>query len=107
MWYIDRMQIINTTPHSVSVNSTIIPSSGMLVRVSSVSQDAGEFAGIPLVRTCYGEVVGLPDEQDGVMYIVSGLVRAALPDRKDLASPAKLIRNDKGEIIGCGALEIN
>ena len=60
-----------------------------------------------MVRTCYGAVVGLPEEQDGVLYIVSGLVRAALPDRKDLASPAKLVRNDKGEIVGCEALEIN
>ncbi len=101
------MQIINTTPHAVSINGTVIPSSGMLVRVSSTSQEAGEFAGVPLVRTCYGAVVGLPEEQDGVLYIVSGLVRAALPNRKDLASPAKLVRNDKGEIVGCEALEIN
>ena len=102
------MQIINTTPHSVVINGETFPASGMLVRVASVSQDAGEFAGIPMVRTCYGEVVGLPEEKQGVvLYIVSSLVRAALPHRKDLASPAKLIRNEKGEIIGCGALEIN
>jgi len=42
-----------------------------------------------------------------VLYVVSALVRAALPARKDLASPAKLTRDGKGNITGCEALEVS
>jgi hypothetical protein len=44
---------------------------------------------------------------DGILYIVPGYVRTALPNRTDLASPTKLIRDGAGKIVGCGALEIN
>jgi hypothetical protein len=43
----------------------------------------------------------------GILYIVPGYVRTALPNRTDLASPTKLIRDGAGKIVGCGALEIN
>jgi hypothetical protein len=99
--------IINTTPHAINLPDRTIPPSGDIVRVSVKLADAGEFDGIPLVKGTYGEVTGLPPEKEGVMYIVSALVRAALPNRKDLASPAKLVRDDKGNITGCSALEIS
>ena len=99
--------IIKTTPHSINLPGMTIPPNGDIVRVSVALTDAGDFAGIPLVKGTYGEVTGLPPEKNGVLYIVSALVRAALPDRKDLASPAKLIRDEKGNITGCSALEIS
>ena len=101
------MTTINTTPHAINLPGLVIPPSGDVVRVSVKLTDAGNHNGIPLVRGTYGEVTGLPPEQDGVMYIVSALVRAALPHRKDLASPAKLVRDAQGNIVGCEALEIS
>ncbi len=101
------MAIINTTPHSINFPGLVIPPSGDVVRVSVSIADAGNHDGIPLVRGTYGEVTGLPPAQDGVLYVVSALVRAALPDRKDLASPAKLVRDEKGNITGCEALEVS
>jgi hypothetical protein len=95
------------TPHAINLPGLVIPPSGDVVRVSVELTDAGNHNGIPLVRGTYGEVTGLPPEQDGVMYIVSALVRTALPHRKDLASPAQLVRGCHGNIVGCEALEIS
>ena len=55
----------------------------------------------------YGKVSNLPEPKDGVLYIVSAAVRTALPERNDLASPAHLVRDEEGRIIGCLAFEIN
>ena len=66
-------------------------------------------AGVPVVTTRPGPVTGLPafeaDEDAG--YIVSSLVRLALPDRIDLFSPADLVRDAAGAVIGCRSLEGN
>ena len=99
--------IINTTPHSINLPGLVIPPSGAVVRVAVTLAEAGTYDGVALVRGTYGEVTGLPPQQDGVVYVVSALVRAALPHRKDLSSPAKLTRDEKGNITGCEALEIN
>ena len=55
----------------------------------------------------YGEVTGLPPEEEGVVLVVSGLVRAALPEREDLASPGGLVRDEKGRVVGCTHLVTN
>ena len=52
-------------------------------------------------------VSNLPEPKRGVIYIVPSHVREALPERGDLASPSKLIRNSVGHVIGCGALQVN
>ena len=63
--------------------------------------------GVGLYHTTTGEVVGLPDEQEGVLLIVPLMVRLARPDRLDLASPGALIRNEDGQPIGCDGLDLN
>jgi hypothetical protein len=100
-------KIINLTPHAVNIGDRVFPASGQLARVDVSLSPVGEHDGIPLVCGTYGDVTGLPPQQGDVIYIVSAMVRAALPHRKDLASPAKLIRNKAGKITGCAALEIN
>jgi hypothetical protein len=100
-------KIINLTPHAVNIGDRVFPASGQLARVDVSLSPIGEHDGIPLVCGSYGEVAGLPPQQNGVIYIVSAMVRGAIPHRKDLASPAKLIRDEAGKIIGCTALEIN
>jgi hypothetical protein len=68
---------------------------------------AGEADREPLVRGTYGQVIDLPDQQEGVLLVVSALVRAALPGRRDLASPADLVRDTVGRVLGCRALEVS
>src|SRR4030042_444641 len=59
---------------------------------------------IPTSRTEFGDVVGLSPQADGVYYIVSQLVKSTLPDRTDLLVPAELVRDERGNIVGCGSL---
>jgi hypothetical protein len=99
--------IINLTPHAVNIGSQTFQPSGKAARVAVTLATVGTIDGITLKRGTYGQVTDLPDAQDGTVYIVSALVRTALPDRKDLASPAELLRDEKGNITGCRSLEIN
>ena len=55
-------------------------------------------------KTGYGAVEGLPDQRDGVVYVVSVLTAQAAPDRKDLYIVDELVRDDMGRFIGCKAL---
>lgn len=109
------MEIINLTPHAIRIDfgtlespaeRSILPS-GIVARCSSVSAPAGSHDGVPLARTVYGEVVGLPEAVEGVLYVVSALVRSAAPHRVDVASPGDLVRDLAGQIIGCRNLTIS
>lgn len=62
-------------------------------------------SGIPIYEAVYGDVVGLPEEKDGVVYIVSGMVNAAAEGRGDVYSPGSLIRDDEGRPVGCRGLK--
>lgn len=102
----------NLTPHAISL---VIPSgdvftvepSGAVARCQTVQTPAGELSGVPLVHVEYGEVTGLPAPADGTLYIVSALVRSALPERLDLASPGDLVRDGLGNVLGCRNLVLN
>ena len=98
---------VNLTPHAINVKTREFPSSGLIARVSQTSKPAGVHDGIELVRANFGEVVDLPEQQAGVIFIVSAMVRSALPERKDLASPGEQIRDADGKIIGVKNLIIN
>ena len=102
-----QTSIVNLTPHPINIGERNIPPCGKVARVAVVHDDAGTHDGVALVRGTYGEVTGLPTPQAGALYIVSSLVRCALPHRTDLASPTKLVRDEQGRIVGCAALEVN
>ena len=105
------MKIYNKTPHAVH----IVDEKGQVVRtyekgdsqirlaVKTV-QDAPLADGTPTSRTNFGEPEGLPDFQEGTFFIVSQLVKSALPERTDLLVPAEVVRDEKGNIIGCKSL---
>ena len=108
------MKLINLTPHAVVLyradgTRETIPPSGTVARVSQVWIRVGTVAGVPVMTARQGQVTGLPafDADDGAGYIVSALVRIALPERIDLFSPADLVRDAAGAVIGCRALEGN
>lgn len=99
--------IVNLTPHIVRIHDadgnlivTIAPS-GVPARCSTQREQVGEVKGIPLYRTRYGEVTGLPDPEPGTILIVSGMVRAAVAHRTDLWQPGEAVRDAAGQVIGC------
>lgn len=105
------MKIINKTPHDVNVvdeKNNVLRTylrSDSQIRISSQIKRVG-FAddGTPLTVTEYGEAYGLPEYVDGVYYIVSALVKNALPERSDLLIPAEQVRDGAGMVIGCKSL---
>lgn len=104
------MKITNMTPHAVHIVDAsgmilrTIPASGNVVRLSVTTGNLGEWDGVPLTKTIFGEPVGLPDFVDDTLLIVSQLVKNALPSRHDLVVPAEVVRNADGVIVGCQSL---
>jgi len=110
----NNTQIINLTPHEVNLiteEATFSYPSQGVARCAQEDVECGsinfEDVTIPLLHTTFGDVTGLPDQEDGVFYIVSALVRAAVPNRSDVISPTRLVRNELGAIIGCGGFASN
>ncbi|MBY6274192.1 MAG: hypothetical protein CW346_18740 [Bacillaceae bacterium] len=106
----DRPIVCNLTPHEVVVmdraGETVIcrfPPSGTVARCTSQREVIGSINNIPINRTTFGAVSGLPDPEPGVYYIVSALVAQALPEREDLLIPDDTVRDEAGRIIGCRA----
>ena len=102
--------IINLTPHTIVIVSddgnvirTIDPS-GTVARVSAKTIRSGEFDGIPLTRTEFGEVVDLPGPTEDIVYVVSSLVASRVPERDDVLIPNESVRDEKGRIVGCRSL---
>ena len=109
------MNIINLTPHAIVVvvgdATTTFAPSGSVARCAAVSAPAGFFyigdIEVPLTNTAFGDVVGLPDAAPDTIYIVSALVRSAVPSRHDVASPGEPVRDAGGNVLGCRCLIIN
>ncbi len=108
------MAIKNLTPHKITVIKDdgteigLFPE-GIVARIKTKSVLAGKVHGFNLYKTEYGEVIDLPepaeDENGTIYYIVSALVKNALPNRKDLISPSQQVRDDQGRVIGCKGFE--
>lgn len=105
-------QLINMTPHPIHIVNMegqllkTIESSG-LIRLKASTVDAGfQVDGVNITTTQFGEPEGLPESEDGKFFIVSQIVKAALPERKDLLVPAEVVRDERGNIIGCASLGV-
>jgi len=107
------MAIVNLTPHMIVLVSDEdivthrFEPSGVTARCAVVSTAAGAHDGAPLATARYGAVVGLPDPVKGTIFVVSALVRAAVPSRVDVASPGDLARDAVGVVVGCRSLIVN
>jgi hypothetical protein len=123
------MKMINLTPHALNVKKadgqvlTIEPS-GNVARVNNKMILDGWMClqndevlrffyldyvqdGIEIFRSEYGDIDGLPPEKEGTIYIVSGMVLAAVNEtitRPDVFAPGHLIRDPDGRVIGCQGL---
>ena len=105
-------QIYNLTPHAITIVDSegsvlhSISSTG-LARLRVVTVPAGfSIQGIPVTKTEFGQVEGLPEFNNGTYYIVSQLIKSAFPERKDLLVPAEVVRDSAGIILGCKSLGI-
>ena len=62
----------------------------------------------PTVATTFGEIENLPAPQKGVLLVVSSLTAEAAKREgrpvDDLLTPASLVRDEGGHVIGCRAL---
>ena len=104
------INLVNLTPHAIVVvgdGAITVPPSGTVARVAATTAEVRRVNGIPCLAVSYGDVQGLPEASEGTMYIVSGLVRAAVPHRIDVASPGELVRDSEGKPLGCRGLAVN
>ena len=99
---------VNLTPHTIHLpDGSNVEPSGYLARCEEESVPVGSLGENPIITRRYGKVEGLPIPRLGVWYIVSHMARVACPDRIDLVSPGDLIRDSKGNILGCKNLVVN
>jgi len=89
-----------------------VPPSGVVARVREVVEDVGELVlddgtKVPLRRKFLSaEIDGLPQPQEGVVYVTSYLAAqvAWAQGRTDVAAPGDPVRNEEGYIIGVKSL---
>lgn len=112
------MKFVNLTTHLVRIHKNgqqifEFPPSGVVARVAQQpSELVNELGGVPIgVAGEFGEVEGVPSPQEGVGYIVSGLLGARFEGsgRRDIYVPATgprdgAIRGNDGQITAVAML---
>ncbi|OYD08560.1 hypothetical protein [Paludifilum halophilum] len=103
-----KMKIINLTPHDLTVQHedgtrTTFEKAETPARVATSQEKVDEVNGIEIVSQEFGEIEGLPEPQEGVVYLVSFIVRTAAQKegRTDVLSPDTsndVIRDKDGQI---------
>ena len=107
------MRVVNLTPHEVKIVDggnnvvAVFPSDGV-ARASQHDVLVDEINSIPVVKTEFGEVLGLPEPTEGTVFIVSRITvevaRARGLNTDDLLITSGAVRDDQGRIVGCRAL---
>lgn len=113
------MKFVNLTPHAITIElgtkAITIEPSGKTARVDMNQEwleqrllsDAQVEIRVPCFTQIPGDVTDLPEPAPETLYLVSNLVRAAVPERADVFSPdtgPSANRNDKGQIVSVRAL---
>ena len=106
---------VNMTPHEIKeiVTGLTIPPSGEVTRVAVSYERHGTIENVPCFKAIYGEIENLPEEKPNTTYIVSGMVLDAIASnavtahRRDFVSPGELVRDEKGQPIGCSGFKVN
>jgi hypothetical protein len=112
----DGYDLVNLCPHDITLyrgehRAAVVEPTG-LARCSEAQEEVGAAlaAGmrVPVVRTRFGEVTGLPPREPGKLCIVSHLVALWVSTndtaRDDLVIPHDLVRDASGSVIGARAL---
>lgn len=115
----ENVKLVNKTPHVLNLVTEdgarislepVLPtprvsSSSVKTATYMISDENGIEHTIVREAPVFGEVVDLPEPQEGVLYIVSMLVAARASNRTDLVSPGRQLRNEAGQVIGCAGLQ--
>ena len=102
------MKMVNLCPHDLTIyraNGEIVtlPKSGRVARIVAKTLPNDMIDGIIVERVYRDEIAGLPDPQEGVVYIASAVIAADVR-RPDVLSPGRLVRDDDGAVIGAAGL---
>lgn len=98
------MKVVNLTRHSITEVTTgkVFPTSGRIARVDTVNVDTQFIDDIPVYLTTLSEVIGLPEPEEGTVFIVSALTLKQVPDdRTDVLATGNTQKNEHDKIIGC------
>jgi hypothetical protein len=103
-----EIRFVNLTPHALTIYKDgeiayEIPTSGNVARRAVSEEIVGEVNGTTLARTVFGEAEGVPTPEEGVMYVVSRLVKDGLAEREDVICPdtgKTAVRDEGGRILG-------
>mgnify|MGYP000979270673 FL=1 len=107
----DGTELVNYTSNVLIVLSPgiyeflyAIPSSGIArIEEAETITTSTSIIGTPVVQIVSGKVVGLPNPEEGIFYIVEYDVATKLREEgrtDDILFPNAVVRNDKGELIG-------
>ena len=107
-----NVKLVNLTPHNINVMDEnknilqVIESSG-IARCKEIIKVTGSINNVDIIEKSFGEVEGLLSVNKNTYYIVSMLVATALKgQRSDLLIPGNVVRNEKGQVIGCTSLAV-
>lgn len=107
------MKIVNLTPHALNFldaeNRIVltVPSSGLAraaQRRESIGTIDADGVTLPVTRSVFGAVEGLPAPEAGTIYIVSAITAQAVPEREDVFIVDDSVRDENGRIIGVRGL---
>ena len=103
---------VNLTPHEINIilpdgENISIPPSGNVARCSVNREVVEHIQDIPVNKTVFGEIVNLPEQQEGYLYIVSSLVAQACKGRIDVLIPDDTVRDRANKIIGRVSFQIS
>ena len=112
IWTAEReikpINLINLTPHDINLFDgdkliDTIEKSDKFARAKEEKRRVDYVNGWAVDQISYGEVVDLPETQENTYYIVSQITAVAAKElgRTDCLIVSDIVRNDKGQIIGC------
>lgn len=104
-----KNQIKNATPHTLNIfvdgkEVMTLEPSGILPRVEQHEEVVDTINGIKITKQTFSEPYGLPEEEEGVFWVVSRLTAEATKNRKDLLVPGPMVRGEDGRPVGCNGL---
>lgn len=109
-------KIVNLTPHPIKLfgaegEEIVIEPTGKPVRLEEKVDGAGFLpvdtnigrVRIPVVRKTLGKLIGMPEPEAGMIFIVS-LPVAQVAKRDDVLTIGESVRDEKGNIVGAKSL---
>ena len=101
------MKFINLTPHQLNITDTIVPTSGTIVRIDYEENQLDFVENIPVYQNNLPVLVDMPEPQENIIYLVSGMVLPFCGGRTDVFAPdtgSRAVRNDAGHITSVTSL---